>query len=63
MINDWKRQAVDGLPELFAGKRVASAEIGTFFARYRTKAILSFERGLSDLPPERLMTVGSFMID
>jgi hypothetical protein len=45
------------------GLRVAPAEIDAFFAKYRTDAIRSFARVLADLPPERLTTVGSFMMD
>lgn len=45
------------------GLRAAPAVIEAIFARYRTEAVRSFAQSLADLPPERLTSVASFMMD
>jgi hypothetical protein len=45
------------------GLRPAPAVIEAIFARYGTAAVRSFAQRLADLPPERLTTVASVMMD
>jgi len=45
------------------GLVLAPAVIEAIFVRYRTEAVRSFARRLTELPPERLTTVAAFPMD
>ena len=57
-----EKQSVERLAHAL-GIRLESAVIDTIFARYRTDAVRSFAKSLGDLPPERIIMVGTHKMD
>jgi len=56
------KQSVERLAKAI-GLHPEPSVIDTIFARYRTEAVRSFARSLADLPPERIVMVGTHKMD